>query len=181
MTSQWDEQLRRGLEQLADFRSPFHQVLDLGCGTGLAGAAFADICECLIGVDVSEEMVEKAREKGIYNHLVVDEIVRFLQTTSVYYDLVVLADVLIYLGDIEPALAALYARTAENAVLCFSTETTDESDFQLQPTGRFAHSPDYVTAVALKTGWLIRQSVATRLRKEGNDWVAGTLFYLAKE
>lgn len=175
------EQLRATLEQVEGIRSPFRRVLDLGCGTGLAGVAFADICGHLTGVDVAEDMIEKAKEKGLYNRLVVDEICRFLGTSSDCFDLVVMADVLIYLGDLEPVLAAIHPRIYEDALLCFSTETTDDADFQLQPTGRFAHSPDYVRAVAEKTGWTIRHSRAARLRKEGSDWIAGSLFYLAKQ
>lgn len=174
------EQLRHHLEQLDGIRTPFHRVLDLGCGTGLSGLAFTDICEHLTGVDVSEEMVAKAREKGIYDHLAVDEIVRFLEAKDGRYDLVVLADVLIYLGDLKPVLAALSPRTAPGALLCFSTEMTDEADFQLQPTGRFAHSQDYVLAAAGAAGWTLRRSVATRLRKEGTNWIDGTLFYFAR-
>jgi predicted TPR repeat methyltransferase len=174
------EQLRHHLEQLDGIRTPFHRVLDLGCGTGLSGLAFTDICEHLTGVDVSEGMVARAREKGIYDHLAVDEIVRFLEATEIRYDLVVLADVLIYLGDLKPVLAALSPRTAPGALLCFSTEMTDEADFQLQPTGRFAHSQDYVLAAAGAAGWTLRRSVATRLRKEGTNWIDGTLFYFAR-
>jgi len=174
------EQLRHALDLLAGLRIPFHQALDLGCGTGLGGVAFADICENLSGVDISEDMIEKAREKGIYDSLVVNEITRFLQTTTACYDLFVLADVLIYIGDLEPALAAIHFRATEAAMLCFSTETTDEADFQLQPTGRFAHSPEYVATIAEKIGWAVQRSIATRLRKEGSDWVAGSLFFLSK-
>lgn len=174
------EQLRRILEQLEAYRPPFRHALDLGCGTGLGGAAFADICERLTGVDISAEMIAKAREKGIYDRLVVDEIVRFLENTDRYYDLALLADVLIYLGDIEPVLAALSARTTENALLCFSTETTDAANFQLQATGRFAHSFEYVTAIAEKTGWRLEHASAAQLRKEGADWIAGMLFFLVK-
>jgi len=175
------EQLRRSLEQLDDIRIPFHHTLDLGCGTGLGGAAFADLCGRLTGVDISEDMIEKARAKGIYDCLVVNEITRFLQTSSACYDFVVMADVLIYLGDLEPALAAIHARTTEDGLVCFSTETTDDADFQLQPTGRFAHSPGYITAIAEKTGWTIKHSLATRLRKEGIDWIVGSLFFLVKQ
>lgn len=175
------EQLRGSLEQLEDIRVPFRRVLDLGCGTGLMGAALTDLCGHLTGVDVAEDMIEKARGKGLYDRLVIDEICRFLGTSSGCYDLVVMADVLIYLGDLEPVLAAIHPRTTGDALLCFSTETTDEADFQLQPTGRFAHSQDYVAAIAEKTGWTIRHSQSARLRKEGSDWIAGSLFYLAKQ
>ena len=106
-------QLRHGIDQLDNFPIPFHQALDLGCGTGLSGAAFKDICMHLTGVDVSDDMLEKARMKGIYDILVVDEIVRFLNTTAARYDLVILADVLIYLGDLQPTLASIHAKSSE--------------------------------------------------------------------
>src|SRR5215467_8986220 len=42
-------------------------VLDLGCGTGLAGAAFRPLVDWLVGVDLSPAMVEEARRKGVYD------------------------------------------------------------------------------------------------------------------
>ena len=50
--------------------NPDKPVLDFGCGTGLSGlalkaAGFAQID----GTDISEEMLEKARARGIYQHL----------------------------------------------------------------------------------------------------------------
>ncbi|RPH43130.1 MAG: tetratricopeptide repeat protein [Desulfobulbaceae bacterium] len=175
------EQLRRGIDSVRGDRASFNHALDLGCGTGLSGLVLSDICYHLTGVDISEDMLEKAREKQVYDTLVVDEILRFLLSADTSYDLVMLADVLIYIGDIEPVLAALQMKTTEDVLLCFSTERDDEADFQLQPTGRFAHSPKYVSSTAERTGWAIAYSEETTLRKEGSDWVEGTLFYLVKD
>lgn len=45
-------------------------VLDVGCGTGLTGQALADRGVATIdGIDLSEEMLEKARRRGIYRNL----------------------------------------------------------------------------------------------------------------
>ena len=44
-------------------------ILDLGCGTGLAGLAFQPLAARLDGVDLSPAMIEKARARGIYDHL----------------------------------------------------------------------------------------------------------------
>src|SRR5437868_10501309 len=55
----------------------FGTMLDLGCGTGLAGAAFRPYVDWLIGVDLSPRMVEEARKKGLYDRLVVGDIAPF--------------------------------------------------------------------------------------------------------
>ena len=45
-------------------------VLDAGCGTGLVGAVMHDAgYSNLSGIDLSHEMVERARERGIYRRL----------------------------------------------------------------------------------------------------------------
>ena len=56
----------------------FGSVLDLGCGTGLAGAAFRPFCDWLVGVDLSPAMLAQARDKGLYDRLVEGEVMRFL-------------------------------------------------------------------------------------------------------
>ena len=49
----------------------FGTMLDLGCGTGLAGAAFRPHVDWLVGVDLSPKMIEEARKKGFYDRLAV--------------------------------------------------------------------------------------------------------------
>ncbi|MEQ9123940.1 MAG: methyltransferase domain-containing protein [Alphaproteobacteria bacterium] len=45
------------------------RVLDLGCGTGLAGEAFRNRASWLAGVDLSPGMIQEARRKRIYDEL----------------------------------------------------------------------------------------------------------------
>lgn len=46
-------------------------VLDIGCGTGLAGRALAALgFERIDGIDISPEMMAVARERGGYRHLI---------------------------------------------------------------------------------------------------------------
>ena len=47
-------------------------MLDLGCGTGLLGQILEEKYgfENMVGLDLSEEMLAKAREKGIYKRLI---------------------------------------------------------------------------------------------------------------
>ena len=42
----------------------FASALDLGCGTGLMGEALRDRTDHLTGVDLSQAMIAKARERG---------------------------------------------------------------------------------------------------------------------
>ena len=42
----------------------FGSVLDLGCGTGLAGVAIRPFCDRLVGMDLSSGMLEVARGQG---------------------------------------------------------------------------------------------------------------------
>ena len=37
-------------------------ILDLGCGTGILTAQLAELCNKVVGVDSSENMIDKARE-----------------------------------------------------------------------------------------------------------------------
>ena len=175
------QKLRQALAGLEDLSLPFDHALDLGCGTGLAGVAFADCCRRLTGVDLAEEMVARATEKGLYTDLVVAESVEFLRTAEDCYDLVLLTDVMIYLGDLLPFFAALGNCTREKSLLCFSVETSAGEDFTLQPTGRFAHSTSYITALAEHFGWKVVVESVTDLRKEGQDWLAGALFVMVKD
>ena len=53
----------------------FDAMLDLGCGTGLAGAAFRPLVEQITGVDLSERMIAAARAKNLYDRLETGDLV----------------------------------------------------------------------------------------------------------
>ena len=77
----------------------FGSVLDLGCGTGLAGAAFRPFADWLVGVDLAPAMLAKARGKGLYDRLVEDDVMRFLAGEAAIearYHLILAADVFVY-------------------------------------------------------------------------------------
>src|SRR5262245_35627102 len=57
-------------------------MLDLGCGTGLGGAAFRPHVDWLVGVDLSPAMIARAREKGLYDRLAVNDLRRFLDAEA---------------------------------------------------------------------------------------------------
>src|SRR5665647_2111864 len=123
----------------------FGNALDLGCGTGLGGAAFKLFCKVLTGVDLSPAMVAQARAKNIYDRLIVGEVVAFLSAEAArHYDLVVAADLFGYLDDLAPALAATARVLAPGGLIVFSAETHDDDGVILRDTLRYAHSPTHV-------------------------------------
>ncbi|OWK23826.1 hypothetical protein AJ87_30525 [Rhizobium yanglingense] len=68
--------MRQRLQELKLDR--FKRLLDLGCGTGLTGGTLRDLCEEMTGIDISENMVEIAHKKEIYETLFVAEVEDFL-------------------------------------------------------------------------------------------------------
>jgi predicted TPR repeat methyltransferase len=86
----------------------FESLLDLGCGTGLAGQAFRPFAGRLVGIDLSPAMIARAEAKDIYERLVVGNLAAFLPdeiATAAKYDLVLAADVFVYLNDLAAVLA----------------------------------------------------------------------------
>ena len=47
----------------------FDHVLELGCGTGKNTFWLAERSQCLLGLDFSKEMLERAKEKNKYQHV----------------------------------------------------------------------------------------------------------------
>jgi predicted TPR repeat methyltransferase len=163
------------------FREPPREYcLDLGCGTGLAGVQFAPCCTNMTGVDISEEMLAVAKEKNIYNELKKDDIVRFLNTTSQFYDVIIAADVFTYIGDLEKIFTACFEKSKNKGLFLFSVEEAASTQFELKETGRFGHSPLYIRNLCQKTGWSLLDSHLSRLRQDKGEWIKGSLFILQK-
>lgn len=156
---------------------PFAAALDLGCGTGLSGASFRGVTKRLVGIDVSQQMLAKAREKNLYDRLEQDEILAFLQWDKENYDLFIVADVLVYLGNPEPLFATLAARIKETGIIACSIEETDNAEgYVLLPSGRYAHNPPALISSATAAGFTVLARQPHRIRKENGEWLAGSLF-----
>ena len=123
-------------------------ALDLGCGTGLCGPLLRPMADTLTGVDLSAAMLEKARALDVYDRLVQADGAAFLRDDGACYDLLVAADVFIYVGALEPVFDAAEVAMTRGTV-CFSVERCDDaSDFVLQPSLRYAHSTAYLRRLA---------------------------------
>jgi predicted TPR repeat methyltransferase len=154
----------------------FKNGVDLGCGTGLSGEAFISLAERLTGVDLSPNMIEKSKEKEIYEALYEDDILKFLNESKETFDLFIAADVLIYLGDPIPFFEKIKKAAADGAIIVLSTESCDEGDYHIRQTGRYAHNKSSIEEVASRFGFklLLRNSAGLRMEKE--QWVDGDIF-----
>lgn len=134
-----------------------HDILDAGCGTGLAGVAVRDMARHLAGFDLSPRMVEKARARDIYHELWVGELVESLSQRPASADLLLAADVLVYLGDLRPVMAAAATVLRPGGLFVFTCERADQPDgFLLHEGRRFAHTETHVREALAQAGFTLR-------------------------
>lgn len=171
-------QLRTVLDNSLPENKTFTCGLDLGCGTGLSGEEFKDIVKTLTGVDLSPVMLAKAYEKGIYSALHEMELNDFLKQNKEKFDLIVAADVFVYIGDLLPLFRLIKEHAAPQASFLFSTEKTEKT-YTLQSSGRYAHSEKYIRNLAQDTGFTVVEVKAADIRKEKGEWIRGNLFLLS--
>ncbi len=160
----------------------FDSVLDLGCGTGLAGAAFRSLASRLVGVDLSPAMIAKAAEKGIYDRTAVASFADFLAGEAAAqerYDLVLAADVFVYISDLVPIIGGIGEILAPGGLLAFTAETHSGDGIRLLPTLRFAHGESYIRAILGANGLTVRQLAKTSVRSEKGVPVEGLVVVAA--
>ena len=149
----------RGPDLLADalrrtalrrFRSPhFGLVLDLGCGTGLMGQALADAAERLVGVDLSPRMLAQAAKSKLYDSLHEGELVGFLAGRAEREaDLVVAADVFVYVADLAPVFAEARRVLRPGGFLAFTVQAHEGEGVALGEDARYSHGEEHLRAVA---------------------------------
>jgi len=142
--------LRAAVEKVmhtAGRRLHFRSMLDLGCGTGLAGAAFRPRVDRLVGVDLSPAMVAQAEAKNIYDRLVTADIVTFLDQAAregAKHDFILAADVFVYVNDLAPVIAGVARVFAPEGIFAFTVETHNGGGVKLLPTLRYAHGALYI-------------------------------------
>jgi predicted TPR repeat methyltransferase len=176
LSYQTPQHLRKALDDTIGMHKNFDKVLDIGCGTGLAGDIFRDIAGFLVGVDISNEMISSAEKKSIYNTLHVSEINDFLYNCRENFDLVIAADVFVYFGDLEPLFSCLEKRLNQEAYLLFSIESCPDEGYILRSTGRFAHGTNYIKSLAENHHFKVTAVNPVVLRKENEKSVEGEIF-----
>ena len=154
----------------------FGSLLDLGCGTGLAGEVFRPFAGRLVGVDLSAAMIARAEAKGDYDRLVVGNLAAFLSAEiakAAKYDLVLAADVFVYVNDLAAVLADVARVLAPRGMLAFTVETHSGAGVALLPTLRFAHSELYLRDAIAGAGLTLLALDQAAIRTEKGEPVNG--------
>jgi predicted TPR repeat methyltransferase len=154
----------------------FDKAFDLGCGTGLAGQAFAPRIDSLEGVDLSPGMAALARRRGCYSTVHVGDMLAFLGERGIDgADLLIAADSLVYLEELDAVFAAAARVLEQHGLFVFTLEAHDGEGVVLGEKLRYAHAPDHVRAALASAGLVpvILRHVSTRL--DGNIPVPGLL------
>jgi predicted TPR repeat methyltransferase len=177
------------LDSVSALPRQWNRAADLGCGTGLSGMAFNDCVTHVTGVDLSPEMLDKARLRKCYDNLVQGDITTILGP-SYEYDLILACDVFVYLGDLQHVFAQAYESIVPGGMFCFSTElltvgTNDTPEslppYQLHECARFAHSQQYVDTLAASVGFTQLASRICTIRTNQGRPVDGYLVVLTVE
>ena len=139
---------------VGDHHSKKHslKLLDLGCGTGRCGPLFRDVANHVTGVDLSARMLDIARDNGAYDQLLRDDVSSALSSHK-NLDLILAADVFIYVGALDDVFALAARALAPGGVFAFSVESIDEPDYVLRPSGRYGHASDYISRLGRESGF----------------------------
>ena len=159
----------------------FKRAIDLGCGTGLAAAAFAKEVDHFTGIDLSPRMVERARSTGLYARLEVAEMVEALcGKPDGSADLILAADAIIYLSDLMAILREARRVLVSGGLLAFTLETHGGDGVVLGEGLRYAHGAAYVRASIAAAGLTLSHLDRLSARNEDNAPVPGLVVVATK-
>ena len=124
------------------------RILDLGCGTGLAGLAFKSCAGYLAGIDLAPAMIAKARARGIYDRLDGRRSGNRAGANRPAFDRDPWRRTRWSIWVISaPVFAGAARRLAPDGYFLFTTEAKEGDGFELGPKRRWRHSEAYIRAI----------------------------------
>ena len=173
------ELLASALERTFGSTGAALDVLELGCGTGLAGKPLRSRARRLVGIDLSPDMVKRAKATAWYDLLEVAEITEWLARSSDReFDLIAACDTFIYFGDLRQVLVPAAARLRAAGRVAFTVEREEGTDFRLTDSGRYIHSEAHIRDAARDAGLLIESTETAVLRYEYGEAVQALVVVL---
>lgn len=190
LAEQFDEKLvgrlgYRGPEEIRGLLTPWIEadgsleVVDIGCGTGLCGPVLRPYARRLTGIDLSDGMLAKAREGGLYDELRVADLVDALRQRGAGWDMIVAADTFPYVGTLGDVFDAAASVLKPGGWLAFSTEAAEGDGVTLRGNGRYAHGRGYIADLAAGRFELVERK-STMLRREAGVALAGDYFLMRR-
>ncbi|CCF77945.1 TPR repeat-containing methyltransferase [Wolbachia endosymbiont of Onchocerca ochengi] len=165
-------------------------ILDLGCGTGICGHFFKihNIGNYIIGVDISNRMLNIARGcfikgKPVYNELIHMEMTDFLkQERNCLYDIIIFAEVLHYLHDFQVELELAKKSTSKKGVIiCLVRRKEGEGIDFVNKGDYFRHSESYIQSVAKEINMQISYMSYCKIYGSQVDGILFALQHLQKK
>lgn len=152
-----------------DVSSSFHlkapeaklSILDLCCGTGLAGPILCSISKDVGGIDASSEMIEIAKARGVYRSLVRGDLFQILDSSEDSYDFVFMAGAAYYFSDLNRLFRTISRVMKPGAIFAFQTfPSPDGHDIMMTIAGtqRYCHSESFIRKCAAETGMKVEQT-----------------------
>jgi predicted TPR repeat methyltransferase len=160
--------------------APPFDILDAGCGTGLAAPRLKPLARSLVGVDLSPKMIRKAQDRGLYDHLHVGDIAAVMRQHPRGIDLILALEVLLYLGDLQGVFQSAAEALRPRGLFALSVEAHEGAGYILQPSRRYAHSRDYLAQLAQAAGFSELACKTTYLRLEHGSPVTCYLLILQR-
>jgi predicted TPR repeat methyltransferase len=154
------------------------RVADLGCGSGLVGKALRREAAELVGIDVSQNMVDLARATGRYTEAVRADVHEYLEgRPDGSLEVIVSADTFIYVGALERFFAAAARTLVPAGLVVFSVEkaASDGAGLELGPKGRYRHGLGYIRGACAAAGFAVVEEQAIVVRTESAVPVHGWL------
>ena len=163
----------------------FSSVLDLGCGTGLCGRLAKPFSGRIDGVDISSEMIKEAHQTGVYGQLFHADVAEYLGSAQRSDDLVLAADVFIYIGELGPVFEGVAKILAPGGLFGFTVELArpqsgTAADVVLQPSLRYAHSENYLRRMAREHGFKVDSLTTQALREDQGRPLMGLYVILSR-
>ena len=159
----------------------FSRAIDLGCGTGLAGRAFAPMVDEIIGIDLSPGMIERARATGLYAEVEVAEIAEGLgRRPDRCADLILAADVMVYVHDMTPLLREVARVLTPGGLFAFTVESHAGEGVVLGEALRYAHGESGMRALIAAAGLEPGQFGSASSRTESGVQVPGLVVVATK-
>lgn len=204
---QYADRFDKALVERLDYRVPdliaealgaagateFAHVLDLGCGTGLMGERLRARASFLEGIDISAGMLKKAEAKRIYDRLIRQDLQTLHLPTvadgdapadariAPSVDLVVAADVFLYVGALDRIVTTAAAMLSPGGLFAFSVERHDGPEpLALRPSRRYAHSEGALRELLARSGFTFVSLDERSIRMDRGEPIVGLIVVARK-